>query len=64
MEMANQHKQIPEHLSERWERVNQKLAETSIRLVQANEDYYNAIAERIAMSEELKEWQMQTYFNK
>lgn len=63
MEMANQNKEIPEHLSERWETVNRRLGEASLKLVQASEEYYSAIEARVTLSEELKTWQMQTYFN-
>lgn len=60
MENENQH--IPEHLSERWNAVSQALAAAAIRLSEANQAYNEAITERLAMSRELKNWQMKTYF--
>lgn len=53
---------IPEHLSERWEAVSLALGVASVRLTDASKDYYKALEDRVKMSEELKNWQMKTYF--
>lgn len=62
--MENQDHYIPEHLREEWGAVSRRLGEASIELVRANEEYRDAILARIAMSQELKDWQMRTYFSK
>ena len=62
--MENQDCYIPEHLRERWEEISRKLGEASIDLVVASQAYNQAVLARLAISQELKDWQMQEYFNK
>lgn len=61
--MENQDQYIPEHLRERWDEVARELGQASIELVAANERYQASILARIAISQELKDWQMKTYFS-
>ena len=62
MDMENQNGVIPEHLANRWEEVSKSLGEASTALVEANEAYHRAIVARLAISTELKNWQMKEYF--
>ena len=61
--MENQDQYIPEHLRERWLRATERLGEAALALNVANEAYQQAIRDRIALSEELKKWQMKEYFD-
>jgi hypothetical protein len=54
--MENAGCDIPEHLQERWGEITRRLAEASLRIMHANEDYHDAIAERLKINTELKEW--------
>ena len=60
--MENENKHIPEHLLQRWQEVSKRIGEASVAVVIANQEYHDAIAERIALSAELKEWQMKMLF--
>lgn len=60
--MENEDQHIPEHLSERWDAVSQALAAAAIRLSEASQTYNEVITQRLALSRELKNWQMKTYF--
>ena len=61
--MENQDEHIPEHLKARWEQASGDLHVASLELCDASRKYNAAVLARIALSEELKKWQMKTYFN-
>ena len=60
--MENQDDYIPEHLRARWDRIVKELGAASVEVVGANQRYNEAILARLAISQELKDWQMKTYF--
>lgn len=55
--MKNQNEYIPEHLQERWDMASTELSKSSQELNEANTRYNQAILARIALRQELENWQ-------
>lgn len=60
--MENDRKDIPAHLQEQWNDAQGELTGALHDLEAANERYEKAIIARIAISVQLKKWQMKKYY--